>query len=110
LTERATGGASSTAVPPVRRGKRPQHRCEDRLIRRAGGQAQLDLPLQVLHANDELAESQAQGIELLDAPRRASRRAPEAIRLMAVERVRGGERPFSVVASFGFHRTTIVTE
>ena len=31
----------------------------------------------------------------------------EAIRLMAVERVRGGERPSSVVNSFGFHRTTI---
>ena len=34
-------------------------------------------------------------------------RTLEAIRLMAVERVRGGERPSSVVASFGFHRTTI---
>ena len=27
--------------------------------------------------------------------------------LMAVERVRDGERPSSVIASFGFHRTTI---
>ena len=26
---------------------------------------------------------------------------------MAVERVRDGERPSSVIASFGFHRTTI---
>jgi transposase len=34
-------------------------------------------------------------------------RALEAIRLMAVERVREGERPSSVVASFGFNRTTI---
>jgi hypothetical protein len=34
-------------------------------------------------------------------------RTLEAIRSMAVERVRGGERPSSVVASFGFHRTTI---
>src|ERR1700722_1441053 len=34
-------------------------------------------------------------------------RTLEAIRLMAVERVRGGERPSAVVASFGFHRTTI---
>jgi transposase len=34
-------------------------------------------------------------------------RTLEAIRLMAVERVRDGERPSSVVASFGFHRTTI---
>jgi transposase len=34
-------------------------------------------------------------------------RTLEAIRLMAVERVRGGERPSPVVASFGFHRTTI---
>ena len=31
----------------------------------------------------------------------------EAIRLMAVERVRDGERPSSVMASFGFSRTTI---
>ena len=31
----------------------------------------------------------------------------EAIRLMAIERVREGERPSSVVASFGFSRTTI---
>ena len=31
----------------------------------------------------------------------------EAIRLMAVERVREGERPSSVVASFGFSRTSI---
>jgi transposase len=31
----------------------------------------------------------------------------EAIRMMAVERVRDGERPSAVVASFGFHRTTI---
>ena len=31
----------------------------------------------------------------------------EAIRLMAVERLRGGERPSSVVTSFGFHRTAI---
>ena len=34
-------------------------------------------------------------------------RTLEAIRLMAVERVRGGERPSSVVAAFGFNRTTI---
>lgn len=34
-------------------------------------------------------------------------RTLEAIRLMAVERVRDGERPSSVIASFGFHRTTI---
>src|SRR5216683_2975718 len=34
-------------------------------------------------------------------------RTLEAIRMMAVERVRDGERPSSVVASFGFHRTTI---
>ena len=31
----------------------------------------------------------------------------ETIRLMAVERVRDGERPSSVIASFGFNRTTI---
>ena len=31
----------------------------------------------------------------------------ETIRLMAVERVREGERPSSVVASYGFNRTTI---
>ncbi len=34
-------------------------------------------------------------------------RTLETIRLMAVERVRDGERPSSVVASFGFSRTTI---
>jgi len=34
-------------------------------------------------------------------------RTLEAIRLMAVERVRDGEKPSSVVASFGFNRTTI---
>src|ERR1700678_395524 len=34
-------------------------------------------------------------------------RTLEAIRLMAVERARGGERPSSVVASYGFNRTTI---
>jgi transposase len=34
-------------------------------------------------------------------------RTLETIRVMAVERVRNGERPSSVVASFGFHRTTI---
>src|SRR5438067_1177413 len=34
-------------------------------------------------------------------------RTLEAIRLMAVERVRDGERPSSVVAAFGFNRTTI---
>ena len=31
----------------------------------------------------------------------------ETIRMMAVERVRDGERPSSVVASYGFNRTTI---
>ena len=31
----------------------------------------------------------------------------EAIRLMAIERVRDGERPSSVITSFGFNRTTI---
>ena len=34
-------------------------------------------------------------------------RTLETIRMMAVERVRDGERPSSVVASFGFHRSTI---
>jgi transposase len=34
-------------------------------------------------------------------------RTLEAIRLMAVERVRDGERPSSVIASFGINRTTI---
>jgi transposase len=34
-------------------------------------------------------------------------RTLEAIRLMAVERVRDGERPSSVIASFGFNRTSI---
>jgi len=31
----------------------------------------------------------------------------ETIRLVAVERVKDGERPSSVVASYGFNRTTI---
>lgn len=31
----------------------------------------------------------------------------EAIRLMAIERVREGERPADVFASYGFNRTTI---
>ena len=31
----------------------------------------------------------------------------ETIRLMAVERVREGERPSAVIASYGFNRTTI---
>jgi hypothetical protein len=34
-------------------------------------------------------------------------RTLETIRLMAVARVRDGERPSSVIASFGFNRTTI---
>lgn len=34
-------------------------------------------------------------------------RTLEAIRLMAVERVREGERPSAVIASYGFCRTTI---
>ena len=34
-------------------------------------------------------------------------RTLEAIRLMAIERVRNGESPSSVIASFGFNRTTI---
>ena len=34
-------------------------------------------------------------------------RTLETIRLMAVERVRDGERPSSVIASYGFNRTTI---
>ena len=34
-------------------------------------------------------------------------RTLETIRLMAVERVREGEVPSSVIASFGFSRTTI---
>jgi transposase len=39
--------------------------------------------------------------------RGSDHRTLEAIRLMAVERLRDGERPSSVVASYGFHRTTI---
>src|SRR3954465_8527757 len=34
-------------------------------------------------------------------------RTLESIRFMAMERVRDGERPSSVIASFGFNRTTI---
>ena len=39
--------------------------------------------------------------------RQLDHRTLETIRLMAVERVRDGERPSSVVASYGFSRTTI---
>lgn len=39
--------------------------------------------------------------------RRLDRKTQEAIRLMAVERVREGERPSRVIASVGMHRTTI---
>jgi len=39
--------------------------------------------------------------------RRLDRKTQEAIRLMAVERVREGERPSAVIASVGMHRTTI---
>lgn len=39
--------------------------------------------------------------------RRLDRKAQEAIRLLAVERVREGERPSQVIASVGMHRTTI---
>jgi len=31
----------------------------------------------------------------------------ETIRLMAIDRVREGESPATVIASYGFHRTTI---
>ncbi|WP_287758252.1 helix-turn-helix domain-containing protein, partial [Acidiphilium sp.] len=34
-------------------------------------------------------------------------RSLETIRLMAIERVREGERPSAVIASYGFCRTTI---
>ena len=39
--------------------------------------------------------------------RKFDHRTLEAIRLMAVERVREGETPSSVIASYGFCRTTI---
>ena len=39
--------------------------------------------------------------------RRLDRRTLETIRLMAVERVREGEVPSAVIASFGFSRATI---
>ncbi len=39
--------------------------------------------------------------------RKFDHEALEAVRLMAVERVREGERPSSVVASFGFSRTVM---
>ena len=49
--------------------------------------------------------------QILDVGKRDGRgfdhRTLEAIRLMAVERARGGERPSSVVASYGFNRMTI---
>ena len=39
--------------------------------------------------------------------RKLDRKAQEAIRLMAVERVREGENPSDVIASYGMNRTTI---
>lgn len=39
--------------------------------------------------------------------RKHDRKAQEAMRLLAVERVREGEVPSDVIASFGMHRTTI---
>jgi transposase len=39
--------------------------------------------------------------------RKLDRKAQEAIRLMAVERVREGESPSAVIASYGMNRTTI---
>src|SRR6476469_383968 len=39
--------------------------------------------------------------------RQLDRKAQEAIRLMAVERVREGESPSDVIASYGMNRTTI---
>ena len=39
--------------------------------------------------------------------RKLDRKAQEAIRLMAVERVREGETPSDVIASYGMNRTTI---
>ena len=39
--------------------------------------------------------------------RELDRKAQEAIRLMAVERVREGEQPSGVIASYGMNRTTI---
>jgi len=39
--------------------------------------------------------------------RKLDRKAQEAIRLMAVERVREGEAPSDVIASYGMNRTTI---
>ena len=39
--------------------------------------------------------------------RKLDRKAQEAIRLMAVERVREGESPSTVIASYGMNRTTI---
>lgn len=39
--------------------------------------------------------------------RKLDRKAQEAIRLMAVERVREGESPSAIIASYGMNRTTI---
>jgi transposase len=39
--------------------------------------------------------------------RKLDRKAQEAIRLMAVQRVREGESPSAVIASYGMNRTTI---
>ena len=39
--------------------------------------------------------------------RSLDRQTQEAIRLMAIERIREGERPAEVIEAYGFNRTTI---
>ncbi len=55
----------------------------------------------------ELSESVPIGSDMKLDGRTLDHSTLEAIRLMAIERVREGESPATVIASFGFNRTTI---
>lgn len=55
----------------------------------------------------ELLESDVIGSDMKRDGRTLDRATLETIRLMAIERVREGESPTAVIASYGFNRTTI---
>lgn len=55
----------------------------------------------------ELLESEVIGSDMKRDGRTLDRATLETIRLMAIERVREGESPTEVIASYGFNRTTI---
>jgi len=55
----------------------------------------------------ELSESTPIGSDMKRDGRTLDHTTLETIRLMAIERVREGESPAAVIASYGFNRTTI---